>query len=215
MRVGIMLLLNLIFSGLLCILFPAVALATTVDMVGYSFTSFRGSSPETIMVELSKIGMGNINQSEPANTFVVGHKVFVTEYRFGIISSRAFSPVASLTSSTSGVSGQNNLPLSVLDRPLFYPNPLRQSGTSGQKPFLQYTLSKDAPIEVRFYDMRGYEILRVRYAAGQAGGIGGYNKLWMTQDTFNGKTLPSGPYFYLILSAEQTLAKGKFMVQPS
>jgi len=93
---------------------------------------------------------------------------------------------------------------------LFYPNPFRLSEGSE----LGYELSDNFDIDIRLYDMRGYEIYSKTFSGGTPGAIKGYNKVAISPSTFDNRRVSSGIYFFLILHGDSVLAKGKFAVRP-
>jgi|GEM_PF-4174759 len=96
---------------------------------------------------------------------------------------------------------------SVTRIPLLYPNPVSAGGV-GQ---MGYHLSTGMDIELRFYDMRGYEVFRLNFLKDTMGGMTGQN---LVNVPINQYGLSSGPYFFLLINAGKVLSKGKFVVKP-
>lgn len=94
--------------------------------------------------------------------------------------------------------------------PLVYPNPFR-IGIGG---VLGYRLSKNIRVEMRIFDMRGNQVYRGEYAAGQAGGLEGYNRLQINRFTFQGHDLSSGVYFIVLIADGRVIGKTKMVVTP-
>lgn len=90
----------------------------------------------------------------------------------------------------------------LLSQPLFYPSPFRvTSGTT-----LGYRINQDALVELRVFDIRGYELFREVHNA-----YLGYNKISYSSAQFN---FPAGVYLFLIFSQGNLLSSGKFAVLP-
>jgi len=98
----------------------------------------------------------------------------------------------------------------VLGKPLFHPNPARQS----DNPKLFYVLSKNMDIEVRIYDMMANMILKTDFPAGSQGGKSGSNWLTISNNTFDQFQLSAGVYFVLIMNEGKVLGKGKVAIIP-
>lgn len=98
----------------------------------------------------------------------------------------------------------------LLSGPLNYPNPFNfDDGTS-----IGYRLSKDMDIQLTIYDQLGSAVFNDIFPAGSEGGRGGYNKLVLNNDTFNGEALSSGVYFYYLSFNESIIGKSKLAVVP-
>ena len=100
----------------------------------------------------------------------------------------------------------------VLNKPLVYPNPFRQSSSSGA--VLSYELSKDMDVEIHIYDMMAQRVFKQTFLKGTNGARQDQNNLRINQDSMGGYHLASGVYFYLIIHADNVLAKGKMVVKP-
>lgn len=114
------------------------------------------------------------------------------------------------TLAESNVTPQEDVPAKVIGDALVYPNPFRlEHGAQ-----LGYRLSKSMPIDVSFYDMQANQVLLASFKAGSVGGQVGYNILNVNKDTFYGKELSGGVYFYFIISEGVILAKNKMVIKP-
>jgi hypothetical protein len=87
-----------------------------------------------------------------------------------------------------------------------YPNPARFD--HGQTTTIKYTLTADADIVIRFYDLAGRQVLAKSYASGSSGGSTGDN--YATFDGVNafGQILSNGVYHYFITANGKSLAHG-------
>ena len=98
-----------------------------------------------------------------------------------------------------------------IKQPLVYPSPLRINDGG----FLGYSLSRDdIDLELRIYDMFGYEVIRKEYTHNSTGAFLGYNRLTLDADFFESKPVAAGVYFYVFISDGELLGKGKFAVAP-
>ncbi len=99
----------------------------------------------------------------------------------------------------------------ITNPPLVYPNPFRlEEGAD-----LGYGLKRmDMDIQIRIYDMRGYEICRKNIEGGTEGAMMGYNRLRLNRAFFGHGTLPAGVYFYVFVMNNELLGKGKFVIEP-
>ncbi|MFC1546232.1 T9SS type A sorting domain-containing protein [bacterium] len=100
----------------------------------------------------------------------------------------------------------------IIGTPLNYPNPFKLA----QGTHIGYELSKDMDIEIQIYDMLGHRICKKQIKSGEQGGKGAgyYNKVAVTQDTFEGYDLSQGIYFYVIIHDGTVLGKGKMSIIP-
>ena len=98
-----------------------------------------------------------------------------------------------------------------VEAPLIYPSPLRiQDGG-----WLGYGLSRnDIDLELRIYDMYGYEIIRKEFTKNSIGGFLGYNRVTLDAEFFNFKPLPAGVYFFVFVNEGEFFGKTKFAVAP-
>ena len=115
-------------------------------------------------------------------------------------------------------------PAQLVGDPLVYPNPFRQSSTQCSDDNtcarLVYELVQEGPIEIHFYDMLSNLIFQQQFAAGAMGAKVGQNQLILNADTFQFSVsgdrhyLSAGVYFYLIISEDTVIGKGKMVVKP-
>ncbi|NBV41808.1 T9SS C-terminal target domain-containing protein [bacterium] len=98
----------------------------------------------------------------------------------------------------------------IIGKPLFYPNPAKQS----QNPRLYYVLSKNMDVEIRIYDMLANMIFKTAINAGAQGGKEGANWLTFGSDTFDQHSLSAGVYFFLVMHEGKVLGKGKVAIVP-
>lgn len=98
-----------------------------------------------------------------------------------------------------------------IDPPLIYPSPFRME----EGGILGYGLSRsDIDLELRIYDMFGYEVVRKTYSSNEMGGFLGYNRLTLDAAFFEYKPIPAGVYFYVFVHEGTFFGKGKFAVVP-
>lgn len=93
-----------------------------------------------------------------------------------------------------------------------FPNPFRvKSGTT-----IGYTLSKDMHIELRVYNIFGHLIYQEDFASGENGGNGTpeYNRIEFNDDIVNGRYVPSGVYFFILVHQGEVIGKGKMAIIP-
>ena len=99
----------------------------------------------------------------------------------------------------------------MIDPPLVYPNPMRVA----EGAILGYGLTHaDMDIQLRMYDLFGYEILRKDFDKGTPGAFRGYNRLELNSEFFNNKQLSAGVYIYLFIYNDTVIGKGKFAIVP-
>jgi hypothetical protein len=99
----------------------------------------------------------------------------------------------------------------MIDPPLVYPNPMRVSDGA----ILGYGLTKsDMDLQLRIYDLFGYEILRKEFDHGTQGAFRGYNRVELNSDFFENRPLSAGVYIYVFIYNEEVIGKGKFAVVP-
>lgn len=94
--------------------------------------------------------------------------------------------------------------LTITGRPLAYPNPMRGGGVT-----FQYTLTKDANIEIYIFSMSAEIIRRISCAAGQQGGSEQINKVYWDGLTNIGRNAANGIYWVNIVSKDDGIAIGK------
>lgn len=93
-----------------------------------------------------------------------------------------------------------------------YPNPFSlEEGTT-----IGYELREDTDLAIHIYNIFGKKIWSKKLKAGiDEGAIGSkYNKVVFNRSTIDNYELPSGIYFYIILSDNSVLAKGKMAIKP-
>ena len=178
--------------SVLAMVMTAVSVHAAQAVDRYSFISYTVLSPAT--------GTTNINPGlEPG-----AHSYILLASRWGILLGDGLG-ISSIPSPATDESQ-----VTLIGPALFYPNPFKQS-VGAQ---LGYRLSRNADVELRVFDMRANQIIKTRFNAGFSGGIGGYNRLTMNQNTFNGFILSSGVYFFVLSSEGRVIGKGKFVVVP-
>ena len=95
-------------------------------------------------------------------------------------------------------------------KPLNYPNPFAlRSGT-----WIGYRLNQASDITIQIFDPFGIRIKQLDIASGQEGGKIGYNRVDINLSTFDGFDLPSGPYPFLVKSADSVIGKGVMVIKP-
>ena len=99
--------------------------------------------------------------------------------------------------------------LRVIMPPLCYPSPMRAS-LGGQ---LQFALSRNAPIQIKIFDMMANAVFDKVFPAGGAIGSAGINRLTIDQALI-GNRLASGVYIILLVHQGEVLAKTKVAVIP-
>ena len=99
----------------------------------------------------------------------------------------------------------------IIGQVLNYPNPFKASeGTT-----IGYYLSENMPVTLHVYDLTGSRIYDHTYPAGSDQGTGGsdfFNEI--TLNTFSHRQLPSGIYYYVLMTGESILGRGKMAVLP-
>jgi len=99
----------------------------------------------------------------------------------------------------------------MIDPPLVYPNPMRVSDGA----ILGYGLTtSDMDIQLRIYDLFGYEIIRKDFEHGTQGAFRGYNRVELNSDFFENRPLSAGVYIYVFIHNDNVVGKGKFAVVP-
>ena len=204
---------------LFCMLFSATSFAQTDELSDYSptrvsFAMFRDfASGLTGLFESFKASEYeiNVNNSENDELVVQG---------FGTASYESSASIFTVKN-TAAYDGD---PAELVGDPLVYPNPFRQSSTDCSSDNtcarLVYELSQEGPIEIHFYDMLSNLIFQQQFASGAMGAKVGQNQLLLNADTFtftqSGERhyLSTGVYFYLIISDDVVIGKGKMVVKP-
>ena len=132
--------------------------------------------------------------------------LIVLSQQWGKLGATLDSSLASLTTSF-----VDTVEAAIGDPPLVFPNPFKLN--EGAE--LGYSLTRsDMDIELRIYDMKGYEIKRKVFEHGTQGAFINYNKVKINKDFFGHSSIPAGIYFYVILHENNLLGKGKFAVAP-
>ncbi|MSR89168.1 MAG: T9SS type A sorting domain-containing protein [Candidatus Margulisbacteria bacterium] len=133
-----------------------------------------------------------------------------------VVANRTFFIFASLEMLSQGdLENKGILSQDGLLKPYFFPNPFyMESGST-----LGYELNQDMDIQLRIYNMAGYEIFQSNYLAGTMGGLGNanhqfYNKIHFDQSSFRGHDLSSGIYLFVLINNNKVIQKGKFAVKP-
>lgn len=115
-----------------------------------------------------------------------------------------------ISSNEENISTEENEPLI---GPVYnYPNPFTlEEGTT-----IGYKLREDTDLAIHIYNIFGKKIWSKKLKAGiDEGAIGSkYNKVVFNRSTIDNYELPSGIYFYIILSDNSVLAKGKMAIKP-
>ncbi len=100
----------------------------------------------------------------------------------------------------------------ILEMPLVYPNPFRQSIQAGA--VLSYVMNKDFDVEIHIYDMLSERIFKQTFIAGSVGARKGDNRLKINNESLLGYNLAAGVYFFVIINNDNVLSKGKMVVKP-
>ena len=105
----------------------------------------------------------------------------------------------------------SDIKASMIDPPLVYPNPMRVADGA----ILGYGLTRaDMDIQLRIYDLFGYEIVKKDFEHGTQGAFRGYNKVELNSNFFNDRPLSAGVYIYLFIYNDTVIGKGKFAIVP-
>jgi len=105
----------------------------------------------------------------------------------------------------------------IVGKALNYPNPCRL-GVEGTT--IGYFLNKDAEVEIRIYDPFGNEIYKETFFESRNGGrmsdgtTDTYNRVSVTPAKLRTSNVPSGIYYFVILSEGRLLGKGKIAALP-
>lgn len=100
----------------------------------------------------------------------------------------------------------------ILDTPLVYPNPFRQSISEGA--VLSYTMNKDFDVEIHIYNLMSQRVFKQTFQAGSIGARKGDNRLKVNNESLLGYNLSAGVYFFVIINDGNVLSKGKMVVKP-
>lgn len=100
----------------------------------------------------------------------------------------------------------------ILEMPLVYPNPFRQSIQEGA--VLSYVMNKDFDVEIHIYDMLSERIFKQTFLSGTIGARKGANRLKVNNESLLGYNLSAGVYLFVIINDGNVLSKGKMVVKP-
>ncbi|RAP30219.1 hypothetical protein DID78_02795 [Candidatus Marinamargulisbacteria bacterium SCGC AG-343-D04] len=100
----------------------------------------------------------------------------------------------------------------VINTPLVFPNPFRQSTFEGA--VLSYELSKDFDMEIHIYNMLAQRVFKQTFLKGAVGARRGENRLEVNRESLGGIILSSGVYFIVFIHSGKVLSKGKMVVKP-
>ena len=105
-------------------------------------------------------------------------------------------------------------PAALIDVPLTYPSPI--SLRSDREVYLQYTLSRDAGIDIYMFDISSRAVKKLVFNAGEEGGSAGLNRATWDLVTDQGGRIGSGIYLFNIVERESNrlLGKGKLTAIP-
>lgn len=128
------------------------------------------------------------------------------------VSFRNSTIVGSQVSEFTDFSQDDDVEPTILNVPLVYPNPFRQSSSSGA--ILAYDLSKDFDIEIHIYNMLAQRVFKQTFLKGSIGARKGSNRMSINQDSLGGILMSSGVYFYVFVHNGSVVGKGKMVVKP-
>lgn len=183
------------------VLFILISLSTLVFSETLEFKAI-GFNPITILNVSDEASVGSFNKNDSSSSEYV-----LLSIQSSILENNQLSTLGTddlMLDSDSDVEAAVNGPA------LFYPNPFSLSEGS----VFRYFLSKNMPIEIRLYDMRGNEIYKNDFSYGLPGGKEGLNTIEMNAAAFNNFELSAGIYFFVILNDGDILKKGKFAIKP-
>lgn len=191
--------------------FLGLILIQTTMLSGFSILeSIDSVSHEQVRAQIQTVTLpGGVRESD-----IVGMKILSLDVLDSIV------PTASTTQNTlrenTPQDAVDTTPIHIVGRALNYPNPCRL-GAEGTT--IGYELSKDADIDLRIYDPFGREIYREQFFAGQPGGRGGsssaqYNRVSVTSAKLMTSNVPAGIYYFVVISGDSLLAKGKIAALP-
>ena len=118
---------------------------------------------------------------------------------------------ASLSVSSKVIEDTNLVP-QILEMPLVYPNPFRQSIQEGA--ILSYVMNKDFDVEIHIYNMLSERVFKQTFLSGSIGARKGDNRLKINKESLLGYDLSAGVYFFVIINDGNVLSKGKMVVKP-
>lgn len=140
----------------------------------------------------------------------VTDNILVNEMSFSLLDASASNRISDATPVLQSVvaEGQNK---GIVGQVLNHPNPFRaKEGTT-----IGYYLSDNMDVTLHIYDLSGSRIYDQTYPAGSNGGKGGsaiFNEIRLT--TFSHRELPTGVYYYILMSDQRILGRGKMAVIP-
>ena len=126
--------------------------------------------------------------------------------------SHAVSSAQTQLSSSLSQDTDSTLSPEILDMPLVYPNPFRQSIKEGA--ILSYVMNKDFDVEIHIYNMLSERVFKQTFLAGSIGARKGSNRLKINNESLLGYNLSAGVYFFVIINDGNVLSKGKMVVKP-
>lgn len=175
------------------------------------------SANDVVMSNLLDYGTGVLNYIQTNKGTDFDQKVDINDTSDAlIVKSYGFKNTGNLASnlivvnSIAAQSLEDEEPLTITKPLLNYPNPARQQ--DGVE--IRYGLSKDADIELQIYDMMANLIFKNQFNKGAEGARQGYNRLYLTSQSFNGYALSAGIYFYLLVNNGVVIAKSKMAIVP-
>lgn len=130
-------------------------------------------------------------------------KLYFLSYKYQVFASNDNSIVSSVSNFTSQSVG-------IVGNPLVYPNPVRLADGSE----IGYELSTNSDVTLKIYDMRAAEVYSELFESGTLGGSAAYNKIPINRETFGFVEIKTGVYFFLLISENEVIGKGKFVVRP-
>ena len=169
----------------------------------FCFYSIQTLSAGTLSI--AKVSFNGVNFGEVLFDWESAsddQKLYFLSHKYKIFGSGAGSPVSSdpFTAQSVGLVGN----------PLVYPNPVRLSDGSE----IGYELSINSEVTLKIYDMRAAEIYSEVFESGTLGGSAAYNKIPINEETFGFAEVKTGVYFFLLISENEVIGKGKFVVRP-
>jgi hypothetical protein len=205
-----------VFFACACLFSPIPVFADSIDMTqsGINFNTvsdfasgLSGAYEDIFLQQKEKTNIANNNKSA-ANVVTDQLKLI----RVGFSNIQTATGLSVLASEDLYEDEDADVVASVIGQALVYPNPFRQSSDFGAE--LGYRLSKDMDMQIHIYNMMSQLVLKRTFNAGSVGARKGYNKLQINKDTFDGRLLSSGVYFYLLVHDGDVLARGKMAVKP-
>jgi len=103
-------------------------------------------------------------------------------------------------------------PVKLIGIPITYPSPIRLK--TDKKVTFQYTLSRDADINLSLVDISARTVKKIMLRAGAEGGSAGVNKVDWDLITDQGTRIDSGIYIFTIVHEGELLGKGKLTALP-